>query len=187
MLSCTSCGKPTRVGARLPSRRHQRTVLQEVQRRLVGTDRAGRSLSARQAKVKSAIDKQVEFRANGQEREKSRREAARRPSGPPPTPRLQERYEKEVCPAWRKKLGRNNPHVAAAARKDRGQHGRRQRGDRKEAMEDAVAAMTQITGQKPLVTKARKAIAGFRLREGMQIGCKVTLARAADVRVPGSA
>ena len=35
--------------------------------------------------------------------------------------------------------------------------------------------MTQITGQKPLVTKARKAIAGFKLREGLQIGCKVTL------------
>ena len=35
--------------------------------------------------------------------------------------------------------------------------------------------MTQITGQKPLVTKARKAIASFRLREGLPIGCKVTL------------
>ena len=45
----------------------------------------------------------------------------------------------------------------------------------KKHMEDAVAALTQITGQKPLVTKARKAIADFRLREGLQIGCKVTL------------
>ncbi len=35
--------------------------------------------------------------------------------------------------------------------------------------------LTQITGQKPLVTKARKAISGFKLREGLQIGCKVTL------------
>ena len=45
----------------------------------------------------------------------------------------------------------------------------------KKHMEEAVAALAQITGQKPLVTKSRKAIANFRLREGMAIGCKVTL------------
>ena len=45
----------------------------------------------------------------------------------------------------------------------------------KKHMENAVAALAQITGQKPLVTMSRKAIAGFRLREGMPIGCKVTL------------
>ena len=42
-------------------------------------------------------------------------------------------------------------------------------------LEEAVDAMTQITGQKPIVTLARKSIAGFRLREGQAIGCKVTL------------
>ena len=41
----------------------------------------------------------------------------------------------------------------------------------------AVDALTQITGQKPIITRARKSIAGFRLREGMPIGCKVTLRR----------
>jgi large subunit ribosomal protein L5 len=45
----------------------------------------------------------------------------------------------------------------------------------KKHLEEAVEALTQITGQKPLVTKATKSIAGFRLREGMPIGCKVTL------------
>ena len=45
----------------------------------------------------------------------------------------------------------------------------------KKHMEDAVAALAQITGQKPLVTKSRVAIANFRLREDMPIGCKVTL------------
>lgn len=45
----------------------------------------------------------------------------------------------------------------------------------KKHMEDAVSALTQITGQKPIITRARKAIAGFRLREGMPVGCKVTL------------
>ncbi|KGD63633.1 50S ribosomal protein L5 [Alcanivorax nanhaiticus] len=46
--------------------------------------------------------------------------------------------------------------------------------DRK-AMDGAVADMTAISGQKPLVTKARKSVAGFKIREGWPIGCKVTL------------
>jgi large subunit ribosomal protein L5 len=47
-------------------------------------------------------------------------------------------------------------------------------GDKK-VMENAVSDMTKISGQKPIVTKARKSIAGFKVREGWPIGCKVTL------------
>ncbi len=47
-------------------------------------------------------------------------------------------------------------------------------GDKK-VMENAVSDMTKISGQKPIVTKARKSIAGFKIREGWPIGCKVTL------------
>ena len=47
----------------------------------------------------------------------------------------------------------------------------------KKYMEEAVTALTQITGQKPIVTRSRKSVAGFRLREGMAVGCKVTLRR----------
>lgn len=43
------------------------------------------------------------------------------------------------------------------------------------ALETAVAELTQISGQKPIITKAKKSIANFKLREGMEIGCKVTL------------
>ena len=43
------------------------------------------------------------------------------------------------------------------------------------ALEEAVAELTQITGQKPVITRAKKSIANFKLREGMSIGCKVTL------------
>ena len=43
------------------------------------------------------------------------------------------------------------------------------------ALEDAVAELTQLSGQKPVITKAKKSIANFKLREGMNIGCKVTL------------
>ncbi len=42
-------------------------------------------------------------------------------------------------------------------------------------LEEAVAELTQLAGQKPVITKAKKSIANFKLREGMQIGCKVTL------------
>jgi large subunit ribosomal protein L5 len=47
-----------------------------------------------------------------------------------------------------------------------------------------VAELTAIAGQKPVKTKAKKAIAGFKIREGQAIGCKVTLRKAPDVRVP---
>jgi large subunit ribosomal protein L5 len=43
------------------------------------------------------------------------------------------------------------------------------------ALDDAVSEMTQLTGQKPVITRAKKSIANFKLREGMAIGCKVTL------------
>jgi large subunit ribosomal protein L5 len=97
------------------------------------------------------------------------------PSGPPPTPRLRERYEKEVLPALAKKLGRTNPHALPKLEKIVVNMGVGSAVAEKKNLEDAVAALTQITGQKPLVTKARKAISGFKLREGLQIGCKVTL------------
>jgi large subunit ribosomal protein L5 len=59
-------------------------------------------------------------------------------------------------------------------------------GDKK-IIENAVGDMEKIAGQKVVVTLARKANAGFKIREGWPIGCKVTLAPGADVRVPGSA
>jgi len=56
-------------------------------------------------------------------------------------------------------------------------------GDKK-VLEHAVGDMVKIAGQKPVVTKARKAIAGFKIREGYPIGCMVTLRGFPNVRVP---
>jgi large subunit ribosomal protein L5 len=56
----------------------------------------------------------------------------------------------------------------------------------KKVMDNAVGDLTKIAGQKPVVTKSRKAIAGFKIRDGVPIGCMVTLARHPDVRIPGS-
>lgn len=92
-------------------------------------------------------------------------------------PRLQEKYEKEVLPALAENLGRANRHALPRLMKITVNMGVGSATQEKKHIDDSVDALTQITGQKPVVTKARKAIAGFRLREGMPIGCKVTLRR----------
>ncbi|MEX0677711.1 MAG: 50S ribosomal protein L5 [Pirellulales bacterium] len=92
-----------------------------------------------------------------------------------PTPRLWERYAKEIRPALAAKLGRKNLHALPRLEKIVVNMGVGSAIAEKKHMDEATAALAQITGQKPLVTKSRKAIANFRLREDMPIGCKVTL------------
>lgn len=91
------------------------------------------------------------------------------------TPRLLEKYQKEVLPALRESLGRMNPYSLPRLQKIVVNMGVGDAVQEKKFLDTAVDAMSQITGQKPQVTVARKAIAGFRLREGLPIGCKVTL------------
>jgi large subunit ribosomal protein L5 len=90
-------------------------------------------------------------------------------------PRLQDKYEKEVLPELSQRLGRKNRLALPRLEKIVVNMGVGSAISEKKHLEDAVAAISQITGQKPVITTARKAIAGFRLREGMPIGCKVTL------------
>jgi large subunit ribosomal protein L5 len=94
------------------------------------------------------------------------------------TPRLKEKFETEVLPAMRQELGRENRMALPTLEKITINMGVGSAITEKKHMEDAVEALRQISGQKPLITSARKAIAGFRLREGMPIGCKVTLRKA---------
>jgi large subunit ribosomal protein L5 len=90
-------------------------------------------------------------------------------------PRLKEKYEKEVLPALRQELGRQNRMSLPNLEKIVVNMGVGTAISEKKHLEDATEALRQITGQKPVITTARKAIAGFRLRENMPIGCKVTL------------
>ena len=92
-------------------------------------------------------------------------------------PRLQEKYENEILPALAEELGRKNRLSLPKIEKITVNMGVGSAIQEKKHLESAVDALTQITGQKPVITKARKSIAGFRLREGMSIGCKVTLRR----------
>jgi large subunit ribosomal protein L5 len=93
-------------------------------------------------------------------------------------PRLKEKYETEVLPALQESLGRKNRLSLPRLEKIVVNMGVGSAIQEKKHLEMAVDALTQITGQKPIITHARKSVAGFRLREGMPIGCKVTLRRA---------
>ncbi|MCO6458382.1 MAG: 50S ribosomal protein L5 [Pirellulaceae bacterium] len=93
-------------------------------------------------------------------------------------PRLQLKYEQEVLPALAESLGRGNRLALPRLEKIVVNMGVGAAIQEKKHLEAAVEALAQITGQKPVITLARKSIAGFRLREGMSIGCKVTLRKA---------
>lgn len=84
-------------------------------------------------------------------------------------------YFEQIRPALAQKLGRANPMSLPRLQKIVVNMGVGSAIEDKKHLEDAVDAMTLITGQKAVVTKARLSIAGFKLREGLAIGCKVTL------------
>ncbi len=89
--------------------------------------------------------------------------------------RLQEKYEKEVVPALMKKFSYKNVMEVPKIDKIVLNMGVGDAKENAKNLESAVNDMALIAGQKPVVTKAKKSIANFKLREGMSIGCKVTL------------
>jgi large subunit ribosomal protein L5 len=89
--------------------------------------------------------------------------------------RLLERYQKVILPELKKKLGRDNPLSLPRLQKVVVNMGVGKALQDKNRMEQAAEQLTQITGQKAQVRKARVAVSGFRLREGNEIGCRVTL------------
>jgi len=90
-------------------------------------------------------------------------------------PRLAEFYQSTVRPALAEKLGRSNPHAIPRLEKIVVNMGVGIAITEKKHLEEAMAALGQITGQKPVATLSRKAVSGFKLRENLPIGCKVTL------------
>mgnify|MGYP002623457595 FL=1 len=97
--------------------------------------------------------------------------------GPAPTPRLQEKYFQEILPRLQESLGRKNILSLPRLQKIIVNMGVGSAITEKKHLEEAVDSLGLITGQKPVITLARKSIAGFRLREGQAVGCKVTLRR----------
>jgi large subunit ribosomal protein L5 len=88
---------------------------------------------------------------------------------------LKDRYQKEIVPALQKSLGLENVMEVPRLKKITLNIGIGKAMTEAKALDGAVQDLTTISGQKPVVTKARKSIANFKLREGVAIGVKVTL------------
>lgn len=89
--------------------------------------------------------------------------------------RLQQYYREQVLSRLQRDLGIQNPMEVPRITKITVNMGVGEAVADKKVMDAAVGDLTKITGQKPLVTKSRKAIASFKIRAGLAIGCKVTL------------
>ena len=89
--------------------------------------------------------------------------------------RLREQYQTEIVPAMSKKFGYKNVMEVPKLEKIVVNMGVGEAKENVKILDSAVADLQVITGQKAIITKAKKAVANFKIREGMPIGCKVTL------------
>jgi large subunit ribosomal protein L5 len=90
-------------------------------------------------------------------------------------PRLKEKYDKEVIQALMEKFGYKNIMEVPKLEKIVINMGVGEAKENQKVLESAVADMQLISGQKPILTRAKKSVANFKIRENMPIGCKVTL------------
>src|SRR5215469_15189765 len=124
------------------------------------------------AKDKDKKDKKEAKGAKAQE-EVREREAARHSARE--TPRLKQRFQQEIAPALRKELELDNPMAVPHLDKIVVNVGVGEATQNAKVLDPAVNELAQITGQKPVITKAKKSIAAFKVRAGMPIGAMVTL------------
>jgi len=89
--------------------------------------------------------------------------------------RLLDRFRKDIVPTLGKELGRTNPHALPRLEKIVVSMGLGKSIGERKRLDEAIEHLAQITGQKPQIMLAKKAVSGFRLREGMEIGARVTL------------
>jgi large subunit ribosomal protein L5 len=89
--------------------------------------------------------------------------------------RLKDTYIKKIVPAMTKEFGYSNPMAVPKVQKISVNIGLGEATGNSKLMDGAVNELSQIAGQRPVINKARKSIAAFKLREGMAIGCSVTL------------
>ena len=94
------------------------------------------------------------------------------------TSRLETFYRDEVVPKLTQQFGYKNPMEVPRLVKVTLNMGVGEAASNKKVLENAVADMTKIAGQKPIITKSRVSVASFKIRDGWPIGCKVTLRRA---------
>ncbi len=109
------------------------------------------------------------------EKPATKKPAAKKPAAKAYTPRLEKKYKEEIVPALVKEFNYSTPMMAPRLEKIVVNMGVGDATQNSKALDDAVTDLTILSGQKPVITKAKKSIATFKLREGQAIGCKVTL------------
>jgi large subunit ribosomal protein L5 len=123
--------------------------------------------------AKEPKEKEKKGQKPAQQEPKAPAEAARHSAKE--TPRLKTRFAKEVAPALMKELDRKNPMAVPHLHKIVVNMGVGEATQNAKVLDPAVNELTQITGQKPVVTRAKKSIAAFKVREKQPIGAMVTL------------
>jgi large subunit ribosomal protein L5 len=129
-------------------------------------------------KEKQQQEQKKEKKPKGQKPPKGQPEAAAEPQGPPEEvkpARLRLYYERQVRAKLQQQFGFDNPHQIPRLLKIVLNVGMGDAPKNPKALDAAVAELAAVTGQRPVVTRAKKAIANFNLRAGVPIGCAVTL------------
>jgi len=124
-----------------------------------------------QSKAQEKAQSKAQEKSQSKAEEKAQESAQERAAAA----RLKEVYKKEIVPALTKQFGYKSAMEVPRVSKVVLNMGVGEAVGDKKLLENAAADMTKISGQKPVVTKARKAIAAFKIREGYPIGCMVTL------------
>jgi large subunit ribosomal protein L5 len=134
-------------------------------------EKSGKEKSDKETSAKEKSAKEPKAK---KDKDQAKEAAPKKKSGPP---RLLIKYQQEILPALVEQSEHKNPHAIPRLVKIVVNMGVGEANEDKKFLELAAEALGLITGQKPVITKARHSIAGFKLREGQQIGCKVTLRR----------
>ena len=138
-------------------------------------DKKGDKKGAKQDKAPAADKQAKQSKAEKPAKAAPSAERAHAADEPHQPARRKDIYRKEIAPALTKQIGYKSPIEVPRISKVVLNMGVGEATADKKILDNAVADMTKISGQKPVITKARKAIAGFKIREGYPIGCMVTL------------
>lgn len=130
---------------------------------------------AKGGEKKAAAKSSAKGKPAAEAKEAKKEAKAAVPAEKAPAPRLRERYHKDVVPALMKQFSYRNPMQVPRLVKVVLNMGMGEAITNAKALDHAVDELGRISGQHPVVTRAKKSIATFKLREGMPIGCRVTL------------